>query len=141
VTTMSHTVNESALRHARSGNRDSGTWSSPTALLLTGSPMRRFKKLEKRSPDMAALPTNAPILHPRPTKHAPTAVARTERNTPRMVFDVPNKGCPSAHFTPHSRGRENRLPKIFFASKGVPFASISRNTKCLINRSRTIMLS
>jgi uncharacterized protein len=39
-----------------------------------------------------------------------------------------NKGCPSAHLRPQSRGRENRLPKILFASKGVPFASISRNT-------------
>src|SRR6516164_3930991 len=99
-----------------------------------------FKKLEKRSPDMAALPNTAPILHPRPTKHAPTAVARTERKTPRVVFEAPNKGCPSAHVTPQSRGGENRLPKIF-TSKGVPFASISRNSNCLIKRSRTIMLS
>ena len=103
--------------------------------------MRRFKKLEKRSPDMAALPINAPILHLRPTRDAPTAVARTERKTPRIVFDAPNQGCPSTNLTPQSRGRENLLPKILFTSKGVPFASISRNTKCLINRSRTVIPS
>ena len=75
ITAISDTLNESALRQARSGNRDSGTWSSPTALLLAGSLMRRFKKLEKRSPDMAALPISAPVLHPRPTQHAPIKMA------------------------------------------------------------------
>jgi len=103
--------------------------------------MRRFKKLEKRSPVMAAPPISAPILHLRPTKRAPTAVTRTERKIPRIVFDAPNKGCPSGHLAPLSRGRENRLPKIFFATKGVPFASISRNSNCVITQSRTIMLS
>jgi len=96
--------------------------------------MRRFKKLEKRSPNMAAPPISAPILNPRPTKHAPTAVTRTERKIPRMVLDGPNKGCPSGHLAPLSRGRENRLPKIFFASKGVPFAIISKNSNCVITQ-------
>jgi hypothetical protein len=90
--------------------------------------MRRFKKLEKRSPDMDAPPTSAPILHPRPTKRPAIAVIRKERKIPRMVFDAPKTGCPSGHLAPLSRGCENRLPKILFASKGVPFASISRNS-------------
>ena len=141
ITAISDTVNESALRQARSGNRDSGTWSSPTALLLAASLIRRFKKLEKRSPDIAALPISAPILHPRPTKHAPTAVTRTERKIPRMVFDAPNKGSPSGHLAPLSRGRENRLPKTFFASKGVPFASVSRNSNRMITQSRSMVPS
>ena len=139
ITAISDTVNESALRQARSGNRDSGTWSSPTALPLAGSLTRRFKKLEKRSPDIAALPISAPVLHPSPTRHAPTAVARIERKIPRMVFDAPNKGSPSCHLAPLSRGRENRLPKTFFASKGVPFASVSRNSNRMITQSRSIV--
>jgi hypothetical protein len=141
IAAISDTVNESALRQARSGNRDSGTWSSPTALLLAASLMRRFKKLEKRSPDIAALPISAPVLHPRPTRHAPTAVIRTERKIPRIVFDAPNKGSPSWHLAPLSRGRENRLPKTFFASKGVPFANVSRNSDRVITQSRSIMPS
>jgi len=77
---------------------------------------------------MAAPPTSAPILHPRPTKCPPIAVTRTERRIPRMVFDAPNTGCPSGQLAPLSSGRENRSPKILFATKGVPFASISRNS-------------
>jgi hypothetical protein len=138
ITAISDIVNESALRQARSGNRDSGTWSSPTALLLAGSLMRRFKKLEKRSPDMAPLAMSAPVLDPSPTRHAPIAVARTERKIPRMVFDAPNKGSPSRHLAPLSRGRENRLPMAFFASKGVPFASVSRNSNRMMTQSRSI---
>jgi hypothetical protein len=52
-----------------------------------------------------------------------------------MVFDAPNKGCPSRHLAPLSRGRENRLPKIFFATTGVPFATIIRNSSRVITQS------
>jgi hypothetical protein len=52
-----------------------------------------------------------------------------------MVFDTPKKGCPSRHLAPLSRGRENRLPKIFFATKGVPFASTIRNSSRMIIQS------
>jgi hypothetical protein len=135
ATAISNALNERALRQARSGNRDSGTWSSPIALLLAVSLRRRFKKLEKRSPAIAALPTSAPILNPRPTKYALTMVSRTERRIPRMVFDAPNKGSPSLHLAPLSRGRENRSPKIFFATTGVPFASIIRNSSRVITQS------
>ena len=84
-------VKESGLRQTRSGNKDSGIWSSPLALLLIGNCIRRFKKLEKRSPDIAAPPISAPILYPSPTNRAPIAVTSTERSTPRTVFDAPNK--------------------------------------------------
>jgi len=52
-----------------------------------------------------------------------------------MVFDAPNKGAPSLHLAPLSRGRENRSPKIFFATTGVPFASIIRNSSRVITQS------
>ena len=52
-----------------------------------------------------------------------------------MVFDAPNKGSPSLHLAPLSRGRENRSPKIFFATTGVPFASIIRNSSRVITQS------
>jgi hypothetical protein len=136
VTTVSKAVSEKDPRQARSGNSDSGTWSNPIALLLGGSFIRRFKKLEKRSPAIAALPINAPVLHPRPVKSAPITVANIERIMPRMVFDAPNKGCPSRHLAPPSRGRENRLPKTFFATTGIALASTTSNSSRVITQSR-----
>ena len=135
MTTVSKAVSEKGRRHASSGNSDSGTWSNPIALLLGGSFIRRFKKLEKRSPAIAVLPTIAPVLHPRPDKYAPITVAKTERRIPRIVFDAPNKGCPSRHMTSPSRGRENRLPKTFFATTGIALASTTSNSSRVITQS------
>ena len=136
MTTVSKAVSEKGWRQTSSGNSDSGTWSNPIALLLGGSFIRRFKKLEKRSPAIAALPINAPVLHPRPVKSAPITVANIERIMPRMVFDAPNKGCPSRHLTLPSRGRENRLPKTFFAITGIALASTTSNSSRVITQSR-----
>ena len=55
-----------------------------------------------------------------------------------MVFDAPNKGCPSLHLAPLSRGCENRSPKIFFAITGIPLASITSNSSRVITQRRIL---
>src|SRR6266436_9980424 len=60
-------------------------------------------------------------IQDRPSTHR-LRLPEPRGKTPRVVFDAPNKGCPSAHLTPQSGGRENGLPKIFIREQGVPFA-------------------
>src|SRR5258708_20313421 len=90
--------------------------------------MRRFRKLEKRSPAMATPPTTAPTFHSHPARDAPTAVTRTEYRTPRMVFEEPNSGLPSTNLTPPSIGYDKRLPKTLLMTTGVPLASVNRTS-------------
>jgi hypothetical protein len=132
---MSGIVNESASRHASIGNRDSGNLSSPRARLLDGKFRRRFTKLENKSPAIAAPATIAPIVRSRPISGAIAVVIRTEIKIPRMVFDGPSHGRPSKNMVPASSGKEQRGPKIFFATIGVPLASVAKTNNCRICRS------
>jgi hypothetical protein len=103
-TTISAAVSASKLRQASNGNNDSGTWSRPLARLLDGRPSRRLQKLEKRSPAIAKLPTRSPVVQPRPMSGAPAVVATTASTTPRIVFERPNTGRPSANVRLPSSG-------------------------------------
>jgi hypothetical protein len=47
--------------------------------------MRRFTKLETRSPAIARLPTKTPTSGPSPISGAPATAARTSRTTPRIA--------------------------------------------------------
>ena len=76
----------------------------PVARLLAGRRKRRFRKLEKRSPAIAALPTTAPIFHSNPTIGAHADVTKIDNTTPRIVFYGPSKCRPSKYLTPQSRG-------------------------------------
>jgi hypothetical protein len=62
----------------KSGNRDSGTWSRPVALLPAGRFVRRFRKLENKSPAIAMLSTRVPIFQLGPTRAAYADVTRIE---------------------------------------------------------------
>jgi hypothetical protein len=69
----------------------------------------------KRRPARRPLPRFC--IQDRPSPHR-LRLPEPRGKTPRVVFDAPTKGCPSAHRTPQSRGRENGLAKIFIREQG-----------------------
>ena len=129
---MSKTDNDSAPRQTRAGKSDSGIWSSPVARLLGRRFKRRFTKLERRSPAIAAPPIATPMFQPSPSSGADAAVRTSESTIPRMVLDLPNSGLPSTSSTPPSSGYANRCPKSLAAITGVPFAMANRRVSCKI---------
>jgi len=122
--------NERAERIAKSGNSDSGIWSSPLALLLDGKPSRRFVKLDSKSPAIAAAEVCRPSAAPSPSSHAPNAVVASDAARPRNVFDGPNSGRRSTNRTFASSGHAQAAPQINFAITGEPFAKASRSIAC-----------
>ena len=100
------------------------------ARLLGAQRKRRFRKLEKRSPAIAALPITKPICQSKPRIGAARDVASIANKAPRMVFDLPNIGCPSNNLTPPSIGWLKRWPKSLLTITGVPFATSRRSRSC-----------
>ena len=102
-TAISATVNASIGRQekAETAPQEPDRDPSPTAW---GGLKRRFRKLEKRSPAIAALPTTAPIFHSNPTIGAHADVTRIDSTTPRIVFDGPSRCRPSRYLIPKSSG-------------------------------------
>ena len=94
----------------------------------------RLTKLEKRSPAMAKTAIRLPICHPRPINSAQIDVPNKDATTPRIVFEGPNKGCPSIKVAPPSSGRPNVPPRTFLARTAVPLATISRISSCSTNQ-------
>ena len=123
----------SACQHNSSGNKDSGSWSNPNAILLGGMPRRRLIKLDNRSPAMDAAANKAPISNGYPINIAPTEVTTIEETIPRIVFDAPNHGRPSKNNLPASRGSAMRAPSNFFTTTGVPLANSNKNKILIIS--------
>ena len=90
----------------------------------------RLTKLEKRSPATAKTAIRLPICHPRPISAAQMDVPNKDATTPRIVFEGPNRGCPSTKVAPPSSGRPNVPPRAFLARTAVPLATISRISSC-----------
>ncbi len=89
-------------------------------------------KLEKRSPIIAKVATNAPVPKLKATNGARPAVTTIEDTAPRAVFDRPNSGCPSRNRAPASNGIAKWEPNIFLIMTGVPLAMAKRKSACKI---------
>jgi hypothetical protein len=88
--------------------------------------MRRFMKLESKSPSMAVAATKPPIFQSSPISGATAVVAKIESARPRSVFDDPKRGLPSVSSKPPSMGKARNLPNSFSTKIGVPLATANR---------------
>ena len=62
VTVMSTALSESESFNNHKGSKDSGMVSSPLTWLLSGLPIRRLKKLDKRSPVIVKIANKVAIM-------------------------------------------------------------------------------
>ena len=74
-----------------------------------------------------------PVDNSSPSNGAAIAVAVSDTNTPRIVFDAPNSGRPSGKRIPQSIGRPSVPRSILVAMTGAPFAKLN-NTSSFNNK-------
>ena len=72
---------------------------------------------------MAVPPTKSPVVQVKPTMGAVATVAAREATSPRIVFDLPNRGRPSRNATLQSSGYAHRCPKTRLARSGAVLAT------------------
>ena len=89
---MSDNASGKTHRATSAGRRTSGIWSNATAMPLGAIFSRRFKKLENKSPIIAAAEIIAPVRKLKWTNGASVTVRTREKTIPRTVFDFPNNG-------------------------------------------------
>ncbi len=90
-------------------------------------------RLEKRSPSMDIAAMVAPVLQSRCNRTAAPDVQRTDRMTPRKVFEAPKRGSLSGRIKPQSSGKRKRSWSSFVAKIGVPLATPRSASSCRLS--------
>ena len=93
----------------RTGKREAGKATrefdrDPSPDCSAGDPSDASRKLEKRSPAIAALPTTTPIFHSKPTNGAHADVTKIDETNAAHRFRSAEQTLPVKNLTPKSMG-------------------------------------
>ena len=123
---------QAADRHASSGNKDSGIWSRPMALLLGASPSLRLTKLEKKIAGHGHRPNQGANLPAEAEQRSCACGRQHGKHDAADGFGWAEPGTAVDKSAPPSTGAANASPRMSLAITGVPLATASRTRSCKI---------